>query len=141
MFGVELFHRQDRRVELSEVGRTLLASTERLFTVSDGTIELLEAASGLGTGHLRVNAVAPFDVIPVIGSVVEANPGIRVSLTICNSHEALHSLMEFRADVAMLASDPIDRRFHTVPFGSRPLVLYVNRDHSWAKSEGRPDWG
>ena len=133
VFGVELFHRQGRRVELSEVGRTLLASTERLFTVSDETIELLEAASGLGTGHLRVGAVGPFDVIPVIGSVVEANPGIRVSLTICNSQEALHSLMEFRSDVAMLASDPIDRRFHTVPFGSRPLVLYVNRDHPWAQ--------
>ena len=133
VFGVELFHRQGRQVELSEVGRTLLTATERLFTMSDETIELLEAASGLGTGHLRVSAVGPFDVIPVIASVVEANPGIRVSLTICNSQEALQSLMEFRSDVAMLATARIDRRFHSVPFGSRPLVLYVNKDHPWAK--------
>ena len=132
-FGVELFHRQGRRVELSEVGRTLLTATERLFTMNDETIELLESASGLGTGHLRVSAVGPFDVIPVIASVVEANPGIRVSLTICNSQEALHSLMEFRSDVVMLATAQIDRRFHFVPFGSRPLVLYVNREHPWAR--------
>ena len=129
MFGVELFHRQGRRVELSEVGRTLLTATQRLFTMSDETVELLEAASGLGTGHLRVSAVGPFDVIPVIASIVEANPGIGVSLTICNSQEALQSLMEFRCDVAMLASTRIDRRFHSVHFGSRPLVLYVSKDH------------
>ena len=133
MFGVELFHRRGRRVELSEVGRTLLSATERLFTMSDETVELLEAASGLGIGHLRVSAVGPFDVIPVIASIVEANPGIRVSLTICNSQEARHSLMEFRSDVAMLASTRIDRRFHSVNFGSRPLVLYVNKDHPWAR--------
>ena len=132
-FGVELFHRQGRRIELSEVGRTLLTATERLFTMSDETIELLEAASGLGTGHLRVSAVGPFDVIPVIASVVGANPGIRVSLTICNSQEALHSLMEFRSDVAMLASARLDRRFHSVHFGARALVLYVNQHHPWAQ--------
>ena len=133
VFGVELFHRQGRQVELSEVGRALLTATERLFTMSDETIEILEAASGLGTGHLRVSAVGPFDVIPVISSTVEANPGIRVSLTICNSQEALHSLMEFRSDVAMLATARIDRRFHWVPFGARPLVLYVNNAHPWAQ--------
>ena len=133
VFGVELFHRYGRRVELSEVGRTLLTATERLFATSDETIELLEAASGLGTGHLRVSAVGPIDVIPVIASIVEVNPGIRVSLTICNSQEALHSLMEFRSDVAMLASTRIDLRLHSVDFGSRPLVLYVDTDHPWAQ--------
>ena len=132
-FGVELFHRQGRRVALSAVGRTLLTATERLFTMSDETIELLEAASGLGTGHLRVSAVGPFDVIPVIATVVGANPGVRVSLTICNSEEALSSLMEFRSDVAMLVSAQLDPRFHSVHFGSRPLVLFVNRDHPWAR--------
>ena len=40
MFNVELFHRQGRRVELSEVGRSLLTATERLFTMSEETVEL-----------------------------------------------------------------------------------------------------
>ena len=68
--------------------------------------------------YIRVSAVGPFDVIPVIASSVEANPGIRVSLSICNSQEALHSLMEFRCDVAMLASTRIEPQ---VPL--RPLRL------------------
>lgn len=41
--------------------------------------------------------------------------------------------MEFRADVAMLASAEVDPRFHYVDFGTRPLVLFVGKDHPWAK--------
>ena len=109
VFNVELFHRQGRRIELSDVGKLLLTATERLFTMSDEAVDLLRAASGLGTGHLRVSAVGPLDIIPVIGKVADANPQVRISLSICNSEEALKSLMDFRADVAMLASAELDR--------------------------------
>lgn len=132
IFNVELFHRQGRQVEISEVGRALLTATERLFTMSEETVELLETASGLGTGHLRISAVGPLDVIPVMAQVAEANPRVRISLTICNSEEALRSLMELRADVAMLASAEPNPRIHYVDFGTRKLVLYVNKDHEWS---------
>lgn len=133
MFSVELFHRQGRQIEISEVGRALLIATERLFTMGEEAVELLEAASGQGTGHLRISAVGPLDVIPVMALVAKSNPKVRISLTICNSEEALRSLMEFRADVAMLSSAQIDPRIFYLDFGSRPLVLYVNKDHAWSK--------
>ncbi len=132
IFRVELFHRQGRRIELSEVGKSLLLVTERLFTTNEEAIELLESASGLGTGHLRISAVGPLDVIPVIARVADANPGIRISLTICNSEIATQALMDFRADVTMLASVQPDPRLHYVNFGSRPLVLYVRKGHPWS---------
>lgn len=133
MFSVELFHRQGRQIELSEVGRALLTATERMFTMGEEAVELLEAASGQGTGHLRISAVGPLEVIPVMAQVAEANPRVRISLTICNSEEALRSLMEFRADVAMLASAQTDPRIFYLDFGTRPLMLYVNKDHPWSK--------
>lgn len=132
VFGVELFHRRGRRVELSEVGKSLLTVTERIFTTNEEAIELLEAANGKGTGHLRVSAVGPFDVIPIISSISNGYPGVRISLTICNSEEALKSLLDYRADVAMLASTQVDPRLHYLDFASRSLVLYVNREHPWS---------
>lgn len=132
MFSVELFHRQGRRIEISEVGRALLTATERLFTMGEEAVELLEAARGQGTGHLRISAVGPLDVIPVMAQVAKSNPKVRISLTICNSEEALRSLMEFRADVAMLASAQTDPRIFYLDFGTRPLMLYVNQDHAWS---------
>ena len=132
MFSVELFHRQGRRIKLSDVGKSLLMVTERIFTTNEEAIELLESASGLGTGHLRVSAVGPFDVIPVIARITEAYPGIRLSLTICNSETATQALMDFQADVTMLASIQLDPRLQYVNFGSRPIVLYVCKGHPWS---------
>ena len=40
-FRVELFHWQGRRIELSEVGKSLLMVTERLFTTNEEAIGLL----------------------------------------------------------------------------------------------------
>lgn len=131
-FGVELFHRRGRHVELSAVGKALLAITERLFTTSEEAIELLQAASGLNTGHLRLSAVNPLDVISVVAAFSNAYPGISISLTICNSEEALDALLDFRADVAMLATTTVDRRLNLVDFGSRPLVVYVSNGHDWS---------
>lgn len=132
-YGVELFHRRGRRVELSDVGKSLLAITERVFTTSDEAAELLETAGRLETGHLRVSAVSPFDIVHVVCAFARKFPKIRVSLNICNTHDAIDSLQEFRADVAMVASKGMDSRFHYVDFGSRPLVVYVYRDHPWSR--------
>lgn len=131
-YGVELFHRRGRGVELTAVGKALLAITERLFTTSDEAVELLQAASGLNTGHLRVSAVNPLDVVRVIAAFSRSFPGITVSLTIQNSDETLDALLDFRADVAMLASASLDGRLHYIDFGSRPLVVYVNTRHPWS---------
>lgn len=132
-YGVELFYRRGRRVELSEVGKSLLAITERVFAPADEATELLQTASRLGTGHLRVSAVGPIDVIHAVHAFAREYPGVSLSLTICNSETATKSLLDFRADVAMLASSEPDNRFHYVDFASRPLVLYVQKDHPWAK--------
>lgn len=130
-FGVELFHRRNRQVELSAVGKALLAITERLFTTSDEAVDLLQAAGALQTGHLRISAVNPLDIIGVIAVFAEGYPAVTISLRICNSDEARKALFDFRTDVAMLASSTTDRRLHSVPFGSRSLSVYVNKQHPW----------
>lgn len=134
-FGVELFHRRGRRVELSDLGKSLLAITERVFTPVEEAAELLAAASGLRTGHLRVSAVGALDVIHALRAFALDYPGVKVSLTVCNSETAAQSLVDFRADVAMLAASEPDSRFHHVDFGSRPLVIYVGKAHRWAGRE------
>ena len=62
----------------------------------------------------------------MIALVAKANPAARISLTICNSEVAQQSLLEFRADVAMLATAQSDPRFNYVDFRAR-FVL----DLSW----------
>lgn len=132
-FGVELFHRRNRQVELSTVGKALLAVTERLFTTSDEAIDLLQAAGALQTGHLRISAVNPLDIVGVVAAFSSRFPAVTISLRVCNSNEARDALLDFRADVAMLASTVGDRRLHSFAFGTRALSAYVNMDHKWSR--------
>jgi aminoethylphosphonate catabolism LysR family transcriptional regulator len=132
-YGVELFHRRGRTIELSAIGKKLLPITERLFSNSDQAQELLKTASGLEIGHLRISAVNPIDIISIISAFSREYPSVTMSLTICNSEQALNSLFNIRADVAMLAAENIDNRIRYIKFGSRPLVAYVSTANALSK--------
>jgi len=131
-YGVELFHRRGKTIELSATGRKLLPITERLFSNSDQAEELLKTASGLEVGHLRISATNPIDIVGAISTFSEKYPKVTVSLTICNSEQALKALFNITADIAMLASERIDNKIKYITFGSRPLVAYVSKEHPFA---------
>jgi len=131
-YGVELFHRRGKTIELSATGRKLLPITERLFSNSDQAEELLKTASGLEVGHLRISATNPIDIVGAISTFSEKDPKVTVSLTICNSEQALKALFNITADIAMLASERIDNKIKYITFGSRPLVAYVSKEHPFA---------
>ena len=52
-FGVELFHRRGRRVELTSIGKELVTITASLFGHEGEAIELLRAVQARETGSLR----------------------------------------------------------------------------------------
>ena len=131
-YGVELFHRRGKTIELTVTGRKLLPITERLFSNSDQAEELLKTASGLEVGHLRISATNPIDIVGAISKFSEKYPKVTVSLTICNSEQALKALFNITADIAMLASERIDNKIKYINFGSRPLVAYVSKEHPFA---------
>jgi len=49
-YGVELFHRRGRRVELTETGRELYAVTQRMEILEKEGQEVLQSAGGFKTG-------------------------------------------------------------------------------------------
>jgi aminoethylphosphonate catabolism LysR family transcriptional regulator len=134
-YGVKLFDRRGRRVHPTELGRSLLDLTRRLFSLEAEAEQILGAAKGLKRGHLRLAADAPFHVIGALSAFAKRYPGIRLSLTIGNSEEILEALVEHRADVAVLANIPEDPRVHAVPFRRDRLIAFVEQNHPWAGRE------
>jgi DNA-binding transcriptional LysR family regulator len=55
-YGVDLFHRRGRRVELTETGRELYAVTQRMEILEKEAQEVLQNAGGFKSGHLRIGA-------------------------------------------------------------------------------------
>src|SRR5256885_16853271 len=63
-YGVELFLRQGRRLELTTFGRTLLDYTRRAFSGEEDAHALLAAAKNRIVGRLVIYAIGPYHRVP-----------------------------------------------------------------------------
>jgi aminoethylphosphonate catabolism LysR family transcriptional regulator len=132
-YGVRLLDRLGRRVVPTELGKALQEVTRRLFSAEEEAEQLLAAARGLTRGHLRIGADAPYSIVPVIAEFNRRHPGLTVSIAIGNSDQVLDDLLDHSTDVAMLANIEGDPRLHIQPFHKDRLVLFVERNHRWAR--------
>ena len=130
-FQVELFHRRGRRVELTDLGKTLFGLSQRILTLEAETAELLAAAGRLNMGTLKVGAVGPFHAIEMLGAFNERYPGIKLPVRTGNSREMLDLLLDFQVDVAVLAYVEGDNRLLAIPYSRHPVVAFVNHAHPW----------
>jgi aminoethylphosphonate catabolism LysR family transcriptional regulator len=132
-YGVRLFDRRGRRVAPTALGQELLILTRRLFSLEAETEHLLSAARGLQKGHLRVGADAPYHVTAALSAFTQHYPGIQITLTVGNSAELAHDLLEHKLDVAVLANISGDPRFFAKPLRHDRLVAFVAKSHPWAR--------
>ncbi|MFQ5959273.1 MAG: LysR substrate-binding domain-containing protein [Alphaproteobacteria bacterium] len=132
-YGVALLHRRGHRVSLTDLGQSLLEITRRVFGLEQEADELLAAARELRAGHLKVGADGPYFVMELLAAFIGRYAGVRVTVTMGNSQAVLQDLLDYRTDIAVLAHVGDDRRFHAIPYSRQPLVVFVPREHAWAK--------
>ncbi len=131
-YGVKLFERRGRGIELTDLGRGLRDITWRMFGQEAEAEQLLASAQSLTAGLLRVSADAPYQVIPLLARFSRRHPGIRLSMSFGNSERVLQELLDRRCDIAVLPDIQSDARIHALPFRRDRLVVFVPRDHAWA---------
>lgn len=130
-FGVALFHRRGRRVELTALGQSLRDVTRRIFELEQEAEELLSAAEALKSGELRLGADSPHHIMGRLAEFNRRHPGIRVALAVGNSEALLADLLDYRLDAAVVADVAADPRFVTRLLRRDPLVVFVPRNHPW----------
>lgn len=134
-FGVELFHRRGRRVELTETGRELYAVTQRMEMLEKEAQEVLQTAGGFQSGKLRIGAVGPYHVTEMLAVFHQRFPRFEITVKVGNSEEILQNLLNFEVDVAVLSQTEKDSRIIEIPFCREPLVVFVHSGHPWAERE------
>ena len=132
-FGVELFVRRGRRIELTETGSGLLDITRRLFADEKEAADYLNETRGLRTGHLRVGAVGPYHVTDMLAAFNARHPGLYVSVTVGNSRDTLRDLLDYRTDVAVLAHVDPDPRLVAIPYRRHRVIAFCPADHPFAQ--------
>ncbi len=137
-WGIRLFERVGRGVEITELGRALFALTARLASLEGEAEQLLASARGLLRGQLRVMADAPHHIIPLLKPFGTRYPAIRFSLTFGNTSATLAALHDRSCDVAVLPDLAPDPRLHQAVLRRDRLVLCVAADHRWARRRAVP---
>jgi aminoethylphosphonate catabolism LysR family transcriptional regulator len=131
-YGIELFARHGHNIELTDLGRSLLAITHRIFSLEEEAVGALTEASGLHTGHLKIGAIGPSQVTDMILAFGRKYPDVELSVALGNSQDVLSRILNFQDDVGILPLESEEGRLHTVPFGENRIVLLVRTDHRWA---------
>lgn len=131
-FGVLLFHRNKRSVQLTDLGERLLGISQRLFACEAEAQELLHDSRALHTGSLVLAVDAPVHVLPQVARFCQRYPGIQVKIETGNTDESLARLFSYQADLALLGRDVDDERLHCLPLRRDPMVAFVSHHHPWA---------
>jgi aminoethylphosphonate catabolism LysR family transcriptional regulator len=132
-YGVHLFDRRRRKIEVTDIGRQLLDITWRLFNLEIEAEQVLTAAKGLKRGHLRIGADAPYHSIPFLAVFNRRYPNLRLSMSIGNSSQLQSDLLDQSCDVAIAANVNPDPRIHAISFRQDQLIAFVDRNDPWAK--------
>lgn len=132
-YGVKLFERRGRGIEITGLGRVLLEVTRQLFGAEAEARQILSTARGLLAGELRLGADSPYNAIPLLAVFGGRYPAIGRALSFGNSRKVLQELFDKKCDVAVLPELQSDERLHAVPLKRDRLVVFVERGHPWSR--------
>ena len=137
-YGVQLFTRRGSRLELTEAGRTLLASAER---VADDYRRLeyeMSLCTGQTEGELRLGAsttIAQYLLPPILARFTTRFPKVRVSLLSGNSEQIEQALDDHAIDLGLVESVSRRQGLHYTPFRADELVLVARPGGKYAHME------
>lgn len=107
--GAALFHRRTRGLRITEVGETVFAYAQQIFSLSGKLLETLEEIHNLQTGRLSLGAsTTPGEyLLPLaVGRFRQLYPGINVDLYIANTRTITQRILNQELDLGMVGSHP-----------------------------------
>lgn len=140
---VHLLDRSGRTVVLTDAGRLLYARASELFGVERVAERELRELRGLKRGLLKVAAsttIATYLLPPYLGRFHLRHPSVRIRIASANTRAVLRSLIESRADVALVEGPVSDSRVEVIPWLDDELVVIAPPGHPLVRrSEVTPE--
>lgn len=128
-FGVELFVRRGRGLELTEIGLLLHEATQPIARAEQAAGTLLLDARDQYQGQLAIVAVGPYNVTPMIACFRQRWPRVRIVVGVGDSREIVERVLDRRGDLGVLVHPVTDSRIHCVPYRRQRLVLFARVGH------------
>lgn len=133
-----LFKKKGRRIFLTDEGKILYGYARKIFEIEQELENAVEELRELKRGVLRLGttkAYARYFMPALITGYHQQFPNIRIILDEGSSRDMIHSVVEFRNEIAVIAraEDHPDVAF--TPFSQEELILIIPPEHPWTKRE------
>ena len=132
-YGVRLFRRHGRGVEMTDTGRTLLSIAHRIISNQQDAMEFLKAVNGLQAGHLKIGAVGPYQAAQILAVFHEKYPGIEISVKFGNSRQILEDVIDYRSDIGIIGRHEDHSELLAFEYSEPQLIVIVPKSHPWSR--------
>ncbi|GGP20057.1 LysR family transcriptional regulator [Silvimonas iriomotensis] len=140
---VRLFNRTNRRVELTEAGRTLLEHARRILQQVDHAVEQTVRAHRGESGELRMGLTASAPYTAIFGRAIHTfrtrHPAVQLTLREMPTPEQIKALLERWLDLAVIRPIALPDSLDMIELMHEPLVVAMHTSHPAARSKpGEP---
>jgi len=133
--GVKLFDQIGRKTHLTQAGEELFLYSQKIFSVIDETLEIMEALRSPYYGRLDVGAdttVGSYVIPGLLGKFHQTYPQVEISLQVLNRLMLIDALMNNRIEMAVMGAVPDDMPVEIEPLAYNTLVLVAAPTHRLA---------
>ena len=138
--GAALFHRRTRGLRITEVGETVFAYAQQIFSLSGKLLETLEEIHNLQTGRLALGAsTTPGEyLLPLaVGRFRQLYPGISVELSIANTRSITQRILNQELDLGMVGRHPTTGQdeLGIIDYMEDEIILVAAPNHPLAQQD------
>lgn len=139
-FGVQLFDRVGKRLQLSELGRNLRAQAESLLLQAEAFEQAL--AGGQGVGTLRIGAtltIGNYLAVGLIAAFRQQFPSAEVALEVANTATIARKVADFELDLGMIEGEISSPQLETIHWRDDALQVFTAPSHPLARKRRATD--
>ncbi len=122
-----LFHRERKRVHLTEEGERLFRYTRQYFEIEQQIREYLSASRAAIEGELRIVADSAHHVTHFLGDFRKSHPNISVTFRAENTEKALEELRAYNAEIGIVGSLSPGSDMEILSLGASPIMAFAAR--------------
>jgi len=133
-FGVQLFDRFGKRLQTSQLGRSLRPRAEALLERARELESTLEKQKDVG--QLRIGAtltIGNYLAVPLMARFMREQPGAALTLSVANTEEIARQVENFEIDVGLVEGELERADLQLTPWRDDELVVFCAPDHPLAR--------
>ncbi|SEF55200.1 selenium metabolism-associated LysR family transcriptional regulator [Paenibacillus sp. UNC499MF] len=137
-FGIKLFHRSTKKIELTEAGRTLIPYARKCVELIRETENAMTGFTAMAEGRLQLGASLTMGeyILPrLLGPFRKEYPNISVAMKVMNTTQILDEIFAHQLTFGLVEAPIQHPDVHTEAILSDELKLIVPAEHPLAELE------